>query len=240
MIRVAIVEDDKRNQEDLRSVLERYSAEEHTPLEVDAFSDGVSFLDGFKSNYDVVFMDVEMPHLNGMDTAKKLRQVDEMCTLVFVTNMAQYAIGGYAVAAMDYILKPVAYDNVKFRLKRVFSRLRSSEKEVMIRVNGAVRRISVSDIYYVESYAHRVIYHTSGGDHEAWDSISHVEEELADSGFARCNSGYLVNLRYVTAVEGQVAVVGGYRLKISDSRKKPFSHALMDHINGVNSPNRED
>ena len=183
-------------------------------------------------------LDIEMPMISGMEAAQEIRKIDQICTIVFVTSMAQYAIGGYAVGAADYFLKPVTFSSMKFRLQRIFAQIRPHDKEVVIRSEGAIFRVLVSDILYVESGRHRLIWHTSSGDHESWDTLSHAEELLSGCGFARCNSGYLVSLRHVKKIEGDIAMVGTSSLKISEGRKKAFTAALMDHIAGINEIRR--
>ena len=91
---VAVVEDEKRERELIKKYLASFGEERGVVFNVYEFEDGLSFLSDYKSIYDVVFMDIEMPHLSGMEAAKRLRKLDDKVALVFITNMAQYAVGG--------------------------------------------------------------------------------------------------------------------------------------------------
>ncbi len=106
MITVAIVDDNKSETEALTSFLKQYGDECGEKLEITAFKSGFDFLDGYKAVYDVVFMDIEMPEMDGMSAARRLRQFDGDIAIIFVTNIAKYAIAGYEVGALDYFLKP--------------------------------------------------------------------------------------------------------------------------------------
>lgn len=109
MIRVAIVEDEAAVRDQLMGYVQRYMRQYDAQIEVTMFTDGVEILEGYQPVYDIIFLDVEMQHLDGMETASRIRALDSDVLLIFITNMAQYAIKGYAVGALDYVLKPVPY-----------------------------------------------------------------------------------------------------------------------------------
>ena len=107
MYRIAIVEDDKSFIEELKKYLEQYSQEEGQEFEISTFYDGEEILENHVSGYDLILLDIEMPKVNGMDAAEKIREADENVVLMFITNMAQYAIRGYSVGALDFVMKPI-------------------------------------------------------------------------------------------------------------------------------------
>lgn len=109
MIRIAMVEDEAAVREQLMGYVQRYTRQYGTEFSVTEFADGVDILENYRPVYDIVFLDVEMKHLDGMETARRIRALDADVVLIFITNMAQYAIKGYAVGALDYVLKPVPY-----------------------------------------------------------------------------------------------------------------------------------
>ena len=109
MIRVAIVEDEAAVREQLAGYVQRCTRQYGTLFEVTMFTDGLEILEEYRPVYDIIFLDVEMPQLDGMETARRIRAMDSEVQLIFITNMAQYAIKGYAVGALDYVLKPVPY-----------------------------------------------------------------------------------------------------------------------------------
>lgn len=109
MIRIAIVDDSKPDREALRECLKRYGEEHRQKFDITEFEDGEDIVTNYSADYDLILMDIEMAFLNGMRAAEKIRELDQTVLLIFTTNMPQYAIQGYKVNAMDYMLKPISY-----------------------------------------------------------------------------------------------------------------------------------
>ena len=196
-------------------------------------ADGMELLDDYRPVYDILFLDVEMKHLDGMETARRVRELDKDVIIVFITNMAQYAIGGYAVGALDYVLKPAPYFAFSQQLRKAEEQLRRRARHYLaLPVEGGMRRLDSSLIYYLESEGHRVHFYTEEGDFVAAGTLKAFEEKLAERPFARCNSGYLVNLAQVKSVQQGMVQVGPYELQVSRPRRKAFLAALADHIGG--------
>ena len=236
MIRVAVVEDDAEVQGVLQEYIRRYTRQYGTEFEVTVFADGVDILDNYRAVYDIIFLVVEMKHLDGMTTAERIRQMDADVILIFITNMAQYAIRGYSVGALDYVLKPVPYFAFSEQLKKAEKNLaRRASHYLTDPVESGLRRLDSSRLYYLESEGHRVHYYTEDGDFSAPGTLKAVEEKLAGRPFARCNSGYLVNLAQVQAVQQNTVQVGPYELQISRPKRKAFLAALTDYIGGEGS-----
>lgn len=230
-MRVAIVEDEKEAADKLRAYVERYGEEKGEEIRAEYFDNAVSFLTDYRADFDVVFLDIEMPLLDGMTAAEKLRALDPYVLIVFVTNMQQYAIKGYSVGALDFIVKPVTYYGFASLMNKAVRALKTKEeREIVIRVSGSVRRIPVSRILYVEVARHRLTYHSEDGNYEAWGSLNELESELPPDLFSRCNACYLVNLKHVKAVDGDDATVGDDVLRISHLRKKTFMSDLAKYL----------
>ena len=233
MIRIAMVEDEAAVREQLQGYIQRYTRQYGTEFAVTEFSDGVEILDAYRSVYDIVLLDVEMKHLDGMETARRIRELDRDVVLLFITNMAQYAIKGYAVGALDYVLKPVPYFAFSQQLQKAEEKLRRRARHYLaVPVEGGLRRLDTAQIYYMESEGHRVHFYTEEGEFSAPGALKTFEEKLADLPFARCNSGYLVNLAQVKSVQQGLAQVGPYELQVSRPKRKSFLAALADYIGG--------
>lgn len=233
MIRVAIVEDEAEIREQLMGYVQRYTRQYGTAFEVKTFADGLEILEDYRPAYDLILLDIEMKHLDGMETARRIRELDPDVMLVFITNMAQYAIKGYAVGALDYVLKPVPYFAFSQQLQKVEEQLRRRTRHYLaVPVEGGLRRLDTSRIYYIESEGHRVHFYTEEGDFASPGALKALEEKLADRPFARCNSGYLVNLAQVQAVQQNTVEVGPYELQVSRPKRKSFLAALTDYIGG--------
>ena len=233
MIRIAMVEDEAAVREQLQGYIQRYTRQYGTEFAVTEFSDGVEILDAYRPVYDIVLLDVEMKHLDGMETARRIRELDRDVVLLFITNMAQYAIKGYAVGALDYVLKPVPYFAFSQQLHKAEEKLRRRARHYLaVPVEGGLRRLDTAQIYYMESEGHRVHFYTEEGEFSAPGALKTFEEKLADLPFARCNSGYLVNLAQVKSVQQGLAQVGPYELQVSRPKRKSFLAALADYIGG--------
>ena len=233
MIRIAMVEDEAAVREQLQGYIQRYTRQYGTEFAVTEFSDGVEILDAYRPVYDIVLLDVEMKHLDGMETARRIRELDRDVVLLFITNMAQYAIKGYAVGALDYVLKPVPYFAFSQQLQKAEEKLRRRARHYLaVPVEGGLRRLDTAQIYYMESEGHRVHFYTEEGEFSAPGALKTFEEKLADLPFARCNSGYLVNLAQVKRVQQGLTQVGPYELQVSRPKRKSFLAALADYIGG--------
>ena len=202
MIKIAIVEDEAAVRDQLTDYVRRYTRQYGTEFEVTCFTDGDEILENYRPAFDIIFLDVEMKRLNGMETAQRIRELDDDVLLIFITNMAQYAIKGYSVGALDYVLKPVPYFAFSQQLQKAVNQLaRRARHYLAVPVDGGMRRLDTAAIYYMESDGHKVCFYTEDGDFIAPGALKAFEEKLANRPFARCNSGYLVNLAQVRGVQ---------------------------------------
>ena len=233
MLKIAVVEDQQEVRDELCRFIRQYAAENSLQVEVVPIEDGAVIAEHYEPGYDIIFMDVEMPGLDGFGAAEKIRAVDADAVLVFVTNMAQYAIKGYAVGALDYVLKPVPYFAFSQQLQKAVNQLAKRTRHYLaVPVDGGMRRLDAAAIYYIESEGHRVHFYTEDGDFSAPGALKALEEKLAGRLFARRNSGYLVNLAQVSGVQQNTVQVGPHELQISRPKRKAFLAALADYIGG--------
>lgn len=214
----------------IKFYLDRLAAEKKLSFEVSCFKNAVIFLEHYTSDYHLIFMDIRMPYLNGMDAAHHLRELDPEVLLIFVTNMAQYAVKGYEVSAFDYIVKPVTYPDFALKMARALRKLaqqKAGPEIVVTTIDGTVR-LSTDEIRYLETQGHHLIYHMeSDKTHIQYATLSSVEKKLADYHFVRSNSCYLVNLKHVQRIKGYTVLVDGIELQISQPRKKEFMRQFL-------------
>lgn len=232
MIRTAIVEDDPQDAQRLQEMLRRFSAESGQEFQIHWFSDSETFLHPYRP-CDLVFLDIELPGKNGMDTARQLRRTDELVTLIFVTNMAQYALHGYDVDALDFILKPLQYGSFSMKMKKAVRNIaKRDDTSLTLSLPSGFVRVEASQIRYVEVQKHYLTYHTETGDYTVRQSMRTAEETLLPLHFLRCNNCYLVNLRHVTGVSDNTVLVDGQPLQISRPRRASFLKGLADYLGG--------
>lgn len=230
---IAIVEDEVEEAETLRAYFSRYTEEYHTTFTITHFLSAEVFLNRYRPVYDLVLMDICLPRTSGMDAAAQLRRVDQSVPIIFVTNMAQFAVKGYEVDAFDFVVKPVSYANFALKIHRLMGKLAARrEGEVLVTQSDHMIRLPASQIKYIEISGHRMVYHTTGGEVNAYGNLKEAEAALDPAIFARCNSCYLVNLNYVQAIQGHTVLVGGDALQISRPRRKAFVQALNDYLGG--------
>ena len=168
MIRIALVEDEAEVRAQLQGYVQRHTRQYGTEFAVTEFADGMELLDDYRPVYDILFLDVEMKHLDGMETARRVRELDKDVIIVFITNMAQYAIGGYAVGALDYVLKPVPYFAFSQQLRKAEEQLRRRARHYLaLPVEGGMRRLDSSLIYYLESEGQRLPCQSGTGEERA-------------------------------------------------------------------------
>ena len=229
MINIAVVEDNERERKIIAEYLKKFSPR----FSVELFSSAVVFLTDYTPKYDIVFMDIDMPYLDGMSAAARMRKLDERTCLIFVTNLARYAIKGYEVSAFDFIVKPLTYANFTMKITRALNHLKTkSEKEILVKSGGNTVRIAVADIKWVEIRAHKITYHLVDKDIVSYGTLKDAESLISDKLFVRCNTCFLVNLRFVDAIKDNCAVVGGENLLISYPRRVELKKALTDYLCG--------
>jgi len=234
MIRIAIVEDNKRDYEHLYELLARYSAEKSIAFDIQYFPDAVNFVSDYSYDLDLIFLDIMMPDLNGMNAAKKLRKMDENVGIIFVSSMPQFAIDGYTVNAIYYLLKPLSYADFSEKLSKALARIEklSNDGFLYLELSFEKRKIGLKEIRYVEVFAHDVVFHLFGEELHVRGTLSEYEKQLDSRRFCRINSCYIVNLAYVTAVREMSVFVGETELRMSYSRKKNLMKSLADFAAG--------
>ena len=233
MLHIAIVEDEQQYSQQLQEYIQRYAQEHELECSVKVFGDGTQVLDQYTGEFDIILLDIEMPQMNGMEAATRIRQMDRDVVLMFVTNMIQYAINGYEVGALDFVLKPVNYYTFSIRFTRAIERARERESgQVLLNMPDRVLRMDTHPICYIEIRDRVLHYHTEIGEFVLRGTMQAVEKELERYHFMRCNHWYLVNLRHVTEIRKDVVVVAGNELEISRRNRTAFLTALTNYIGG--------
>lgn len=230
-MRIAVVDDEKLYRDNIERCL-RACADKHSlDIKVDCYADGIELLDMKDIIYDIVYLDMKMNFVDGMETAKEIRKKDSEVIIVFCTNYVKYAIDGYAVNATDFLLKPVSDFAFYEHFKKVLQKLeKTNEKFIVVKTKLGIKKIKYSKILYLESEGAYIKIITKNEEIVFLETLKNLEMELDKKMFFRSNSCYIVNLMYVTEVVDNYLQVGDYKLKISRSRKKGFMEALTNFI----------
>ena len=234
MYRIAVVEDEQQYRDEVCQYIEQYATEHQLKFDVTTYTDGQEIVDDVQKHYDIIFFDIEMTQLNGMDAAKVIRERDVNVVMVFITNMAQYAIEGYEVGALDFVLKPIDYYGFSFRLARALGRVQKKQGNLEFAINtpGGIKKLNSNDIYYIEIENRFLVYHTAEGDFSQRGTLQSAEEMFQNYHFVKSNHWYLVNLKYVTEIEENIVHVAGSRLEISRRNRAHFLKEVTEYIGG--------
>jgi DNA-binding LytR/AlgR family response regulator len=228
MIRVAVVEDEKESLDIVLRCLKRFEEEEGIGFVTTVFRDGLDFISGYRPLYDIVFMDIEMPMLNGMSAAKKLRKVDSSVALVFITRLRQYALLGYEVDAVGYLLKPLEYAPFQRQIEKIMHKNRFLESEsVMVKTVDGMAKIDMDKIMYVEINGHYLLYHMTDGIQKAYGQMHALSEALPKDKFFRCHKSFLIHLKYVKKIDKSGVWVGDEEIPVG----RPHKKELLDTFN---------
>lgn len=232
-MKVAYVDDSSQDRSILQQYVTKLNETSETKIELKSFSNSYAFLEQYDCSYDILILDVEMTPLNGIELATEIRKVDSSVVILFLTNMAQYAINGYSVWAVDYILKPVKYAEFQIKMNRAFSFVdKDKHTKLLIQTPSKYLSIEIDQIRYIEVQGNNCIYHTNQGKHEVRSTLKEVETKLKGHCFFRMNYSYLANMKYVEEIQEYTAVVAGEKLQISRNRKKAFSAAQLRYWSG--------
>lgn len=233
MINVCIVEDEAEQATLLKNYINKYGKEHNEEFSISYLPDGIDLVDDYKGQFDIILLDIQMKHLDGMAAAEKIRKVDSDVIIIFITSTVQYAVQGYAVDALGYVLKPVPYTQFEQLFVKATQRVQAKQNHVYMKVSVDDKQIKLDcdTVHYIESQRNNVILHCSDQDYVTAGPLKRFEEMLSVHGFSKCHNAYVVNLSYVEAVQKEeVVLTNGVVLPISRARKKEFMAALTEDI----------
>jgi len=231
---IALVEDNDDDALILESFISRIGEQEKTKYKVKRFHSAVELLTNYQSIYSLILLDVEMPGMNGMEASIRIRKLDKTVSIIFTTNLIQYAQKGYEVDAVAYLIKPVKYFDFALKFKKALDIYSLNvDRDFVIKTAKGPCHISTNKLMYVEVMRHRLYYHLVDDTLEVTGTISKTEEELKDFGFLRCNQCYLVNPKFITKIHGLDVMIGDTALLISRPKKKQFLEDLANWYSGV-------
>ncbi len=233
MIRICIVEDEQEQAQILMDYINKYGNAANEQFSITYLTDGIDLVDEYSGQFDIILLDIQMKHLDGMVAAEKIRELDQDVTIIFITSTVRYAVQGYAVDALGYVLKPVPYTQFEKIFDKAIERVKARQKHVYIKVSvdDKQMKIDCDSIYYIESQRNNVIIHCADADYVTLGPLKRFDEMLETHGFSKCHNAYIVNLAFVEAVQKEeVILVNGLTLPISRARKKEFMAALTEDI----------
>ncbi|MCI9148366.1 MAG: response regulator transcription factor [Hungatella sp.] len=232
-MRIAVVENEQEERRHICSCITEYFRKRGISAELCQYGDGEEIAKAARESFDVIFMDIDMEGLDGMAAAKRIRTYDRQVMIVFITNMAGYAIDGYSVQALDFLVKPVSALRMEEELDRILEFAgRRNPGKIAVKGDGKLYQIDINDIFYVEMYGRKIRLHRRQGILEVNGTLRYFEERLARGAFFRCHQAFLVNLAYVSSIGRCDLEVEGDLVPVSRQRKKALSQAFARYLGG--------
>lgn len=230
-MKIAICDDCLCDAEELKALLRSHNKYKNGDIDVYTKSKELLSVTENDKSYDIVFLDVDMPGLNGLELGCELRKNNRTMLIVFVSAYSKYAVRAFDCEAFSYLIKPVASNNKTLSiLDRLFEKYIKHTCYHTIKINTEYKRILIYDIRYVEYYNKHVVYHMENGTYETKESLSEVYEVLKDYGFYQIHQGYIVNFDKIAEfAKYDVILDDGKILPMSMRRKTDVMLAYSDY-----------
>lgn len=223
-IRIAVCDDEVAQGEWLRNLLLEWAQAALLQLEIHLYTSAEELLFAKDDHvgFDLALLDIQLGAMDGMTLAKELRKIDPSLQIIFITAYPDFAVEGYEVEALHYLMKPVGPEKLKATLDRAFQRINQPRPSLWVRTPMGQVRILLEALYYAEAVGHDVMLHMQEGVIVARMSINELEEQLQE-GFFRCQRSFIVNLRYVRRIDRSAIL-------LDNGQEVPLSRKLYHSI----------
>nr|WP_297863936.1 LytTR family DNA-binding domain-containing protein [uncultured Acetatifactor sp.] len=230
MIRIAVCDDDERMLEQTLKLLKRYRK---AHLVTDVYTSGEALLAAGKT-YNIVLLDIDMDGLNGIETARRIRETDKEVKLIYVTNYSDYTIFAFKVHAFAYLLKPLKAEELYAQLDEACAYgLVMPESELEFQAKEGIVHIMPSDILCFEYLNRQVLMRSAGQIWHLKRRITELAGEMEGYGFAVPHKSFIVNLYAVQRIHGyDVTLTDGSVVPLSQKKSAQFRRALNEYLAG--------
>ena len=221
MFSIALCEDNSLQREELKNNLSKVLDEIGVEYKLLTFETGEDLLREYPENLDMLFLDIQMGELTGMETARKVRKYDDKVEIIFITALWDYIQKGYEVRAFRYLIKPVKFKELQEQVTAcVENILHKRHTYITIKDKNNVLKIRTEDILFLETFERKVIIHTNSQDYIVKMSMNKLEKELNNKGFFRCHTSYIVNLIKIEEIKKDYLLINKFTLPVSKHRMK--------------------
>lgn len=241
MLKIAICDDDLKFTGELETLVMKECQRSSTRCETDVFSDGKNLLESFQqgAHYQLIFIDIEMAHLDGITTARKIREIDRTALLIYVSSYDTYLKELFKVEPFRFLSKPLNQGLFARYFREACKRINETDVFYQFTFNKQIHKVPVKDIAYFES-SNRIVYVNlkDGSSEHFYGKLANVEKELAQSRqyFLRIHQSFLVNYDYITKMNFFNVTIGyagtQIELKISEDRQKEIRNQICKIAGG--------
>lgn len=226
---IAVCDDEEVISGHIRDMIKKINPD----LWIDTYVSGEELLSSGKQ-FDIVFLDIMMDGINGIDAAKSLRAENEDTVLIFITGAKEYVFDAFDVSAFHYLLKPIKEDKFKEVFERarkeVHRRRKLAQRTLFVKTKRKGITLRVNDILYIESRAKKVEIHTTAKSIELYSTMSELEGQLGD-GFYRCHRGYIVNMAYIAEYSNDsITLSSGETVYMAKEKYNEFVKTYMRYL----------
>ena len=232
---IVICDDTERNVDQLRFYLKRYFKEINCYIDILTYKSGDDLLSdlaaGMLNDTIITFLDILMPGTNGIDTAKKIRETNNDMVIIFTTMSMDHMLDGYSVYALQYLVKPVKYPEVKDALGKCMAKYAGLLRSIEVLSDRLTVRVYLKDIMYLEFSSRSLHIHTATEIIKTFLPLSEVERQLDDRSFLRTHRSYIVNMRYIRQMlPNDFLLVNNEAIPIRRNDKLTVKQAYRDYL----------
>ncbi|MEN8076904.1 LytTR family DNA-binding domain-containing protein [Clostridioides difficile] len=237
MIKVAICDDEEIFLNDYAKVINNIKKLYSYNIEIFKFNSGEELLNFISINeikFNIIFLDIIMDKIDGIETAKKIRQIDTMTEIIFLTSSKDYALEGYEVKAYNYIVK--SSDFIEYKIYEVIRDLYSRVNDfIVINNKSGIERVETNKIVYVESNKRKIIFNTIENEYEMYEKLDNIYEKLKQRGFIKVHRSYIVNREFIKKIEAKdIVTTTGEIIPISRSKLDEVKLSFMEYLEELN------
>lgn len=234
MINIGICDDELHCRLKIKDIIDKILSSYLINYNIYEFSSGEDLLNNYPKGLDILIIDIHMKIINGMDTARKIREFDENLEIIFMTSFAQFMQDGYEVKAYRYILKPISEKKISKNIIPCINEIiKKRSNYLTINVKNYVNRIKIDSITYIETDRPNILIYTRDNMYTTKMSISKIEKILSEHGFFRCHNSYIINLKLVDSMNSNTVKLAGKDIPISKYRLRDLKLAITNILGDI-------
>lgn len=232
MISIVICDDEIPFLDTIKEYYVKYKACKKVDLQLISFTNGEDLITNYRPDFNIIFLDISMPGIDGITAAKKIRELDTKVVIVFLTSIIKYGLMGYTLGASNYIIKPITYKKFESELDKAVAICNDIEQQyVTLRNIDGLFKLYVNDIKYIDTYNRRTKVHTKNKEIICFYNMKELENKLEMFGFIRCHSSYIVNVKYIESVEKLIITLTSLeQIPISQQKRKDVMKSIAKYF----------